>query len=104
MTATTVWSITQLDRLASDGGVIVAHWTVTSVDGAYSASAYSTASFTPDPDAPDFIPYDDLTEEDVLTWVWADGVDKDATEASLAAQIAEQQNPTVLAGVPWVTP
>ena len=101
MTATTTWTISQLDRHASDGGVIVAHWRATSVDGEYSASAYSTASFTPDPAAPGFIPYDDLTEADVLAWVWADGVDKDATETALAAQIADQQNPTTLTGVPW---
>ena len=102
MTATTVWSIIQLDRIASDGGVIVAHWTVTSTEDDYTASAYGTASFAaPDPDAPGFIPYEDLTEDDVLGWVWNDGVDKDATEAALAANIAEQQNPAVLSGVPW---
>jgi len=100
MTATTLWTISQLDRHASDGGVIVAHWRATSVDGDFSASAYSTASFSPDPAAPGFIPYDDLTEADVLSWVWTE-VDQAATEAALAAQIADQQNPTTLTGVPW---
>ncbi len=42
-----------------------------------------------------------LTEEQVLAWCWASGVDKDATEAALAAQIEAQKNPVQAAGVPW---
>ncbi len=102
MTTTTTWNIIQLDRIVADGGVIVAHWTATAVDDDYTASAYGSASFAaPDPEAPGFIPYEDLTEDDVLEWVWADGVDKDATEEALAANIEGQKNPVVLSGVPW---
>lgn len=100
MTATITWKISQLDRNAADGGVTTAHWTVTAVDGDYSASAYSTAGFTPDPEAPGFVPYEELTEEDVLVWVW-DSVDKDAAEESLLKQIDAQKNPVVVSGTPW---
>ena len=95
------WTIAQLERNTADGGVIVAHWRVTAVDGDYSASAYGTAGFTYDASAPDFTPYDSLTEEMVLGWVWADGVDKDATEEALAAKIEADKNPVTAAGVPW---
>jgi hypothetical protein len=98
---TTTWTISQLDRSLSDGAVYTAHWQVVSVDGDYSASAYSTTSFTPDPASPDFVPYADLTEAEVLGWVWASGVDKDATEASLAEQIELQKNPVTATGTPW---
>jgi hypothetical protein len=47
------------------------------------------------------VAYDSITEEMALGWCWADGVDKDAIEASLAAQIEEDKNPTQAAGVPW---
>lgn len=97
---TTTWTIPQLDRTIPDGGVIVAHWRATATEGEYSAAAYGTASFTPDPTAQGFVPYEKLTEADVLTWVWGQ-VDKDATEASLAAQIDAQKNPTKATGVPW---
>ena len=97
---TTTWSIAQLDRNAANGGVTVAHWRVEAVDGEHSASAYGSAGFTPDASAPDFKPYDQLTQEDVLAWVWG-SVDKDATEASLAQQIEAQKNPVTLNGVPW---
>ena len=94
------WTIAQLERNTADGGVIVAHWRVTAVDGDYSASAYGTCGFSPDASAPDYIAYDQLTESDVLEWVYA-SVDKDSVEASLASQIDEQKNPTTEAGVPW---
>ena len=99
------WTISTLEHNVSDGGVIVAHWRVndseTVGDDTYSASAYSTCGFTPDASSPDYVPYDDLTEEMVLGWCFADGVDKDAIEASLTAQIEEQKNPTTEDGVPW---
>lgn len=97
---TITWSISQLDRNAADGGVIVAHWRATAIDGDYSASVYSTAGFTPDASAAGFKPYDDLTEDDVLVWVWG-SVDKDATEASLAEQIEAQKHPATINGLPW---
>ena len=97
---TITWSIGQMDRNAADGGVTVAHWRVTAVDGDYSASAYGTAGFTPDASAPDFKPYASLTQADVLAWVWG-SVDKAAAEASLAQQIEAQKNPVTLNGLPW---
>ena len=97
---TTTWSIGQLDRNAANGGVTVAHWRVEAVDGEHSASAYGSAGFTPDASAADFKPYDQLTQADVLAWVWG-SVDKAAAEASLAQQIEAQKNPVTLNGLPW---
>ena len=94
------WSIPNVERKTADGFVFVCHWRCTASDGDYSASSYGTCGFTPDAAAPDFKPYDALTEADVLAWVW-DAVDKDATEASLAANIEGQKNPTSASGVPW---
>ena len=99
------WTISTMERNTSDDGVIVAHWRVTDSetvgDDTYSASAYGTASFTPDASADDFVPYADLTESVVLGWCWDNGVDQSAVEASLTANIAEQKNPVTEDGVPW---
>ena len=96
----TTWTIAQLERNTADGGVVVAHWRATLTDGDYSASSYGTVGFTPDPTAPDFVPFESLTEADVLAWVY-ESVDKDATEESLASQIEDQKAPQTVAGVPW---
>ena len=96
--STIVWNVSQLDRQTSDGFVTTAHWTATATDGEYSASVYSTCSWS---DGSPTVPYASLTKETVLGWIWANGVDKDATEASLAAQIELQKNPVTAKGVPW---
>ena len=94
----TTWKIVQCDRLTADNFITTAHWTVNAIDDVYSASAYGTCGFAA---ATPAIPYDQVTMQEVLDWCWANGVDKDATEASLAAQIALQKNPVTAAGVPW---
>jgi len=96
----TTWTISTLERELADGGVVVAHWRATAVDGEHSASSYGTCGFTPDPSASGFIAYDSLTEADVIGWVQAE-LDKDAIEASLAAKIELDKNPTKGVGVPW---
>jgi hypothetical protein len=94
------WTIENLERNAADGGVIVAHWRATMKDGDYTASRYGTCSFTPDASAPGFVPYDQLTENDVIVWVWGQ-VDKIKTEAALTAKIEEQKAPATVSGLPW---
>lgn len=91
------WKISTLDREVSNGFVTTAHWQATAVDGDYTASAYSTVSW---PEGTPTIAYDNLTEATVLGWVW-ESVDKDATEASLAAQIELLKNPVSASGTPW---
>lgn len=92
------WTISQLDRRTSDDFVTTAYWAALAVDGNYSANVYATCSWY---EGQPTVPYADLTEEEVLEWVWASGVDKAATEAALAAQINAQKNPVSAAGVPW---
>ena len=104
--STTEYDIQPADM---DGAIIVAHWrcnaeqTEGTGDDAvtYSDSSYGTAGFTPDPSSSDWVDYDSITEEVALGWCWANGVDKDAIEASLQASIDLQKNPTQASGVPW---
>jgi hypothetical protein len=92
------WTISTLDRETSNNFVITAHWQCTAVDGNYTASIYSTCSWA---EGAPTIPYDELTQETVLAWCWASGVDKDATEAALAQNIELQKNPVTATGTPW---
>jgi len=94
---TTTWTISQLDRNTANGFVTTAHWQATAVDGEHTASIYSTASWA---DGTVNTPYENLTPETVLGWVW-ESVDKTATEAALAAQIALQKAPVTASGTPW---
>ena len=106
--ATTInWTISQLDCKPQEDGktdvVVTAHWQCTGTDGEYSAQVYGTAGFTYTPESP-FTPYADLTESQVLSWCWENGVDKDATEANVEGQIENQINPPVVnPPLPWET-
>jgi hypothetical protein len=70
------------------------------VDADYSGTVYATTSFPVVQGA--FTPYADLTLDQVLGWVWANGVDKAATEAAVEGQIEAQRNPPIVAPpLPW---
>jgi hypothetical protein len=102
------WNVVQMDAYPEQDGetdvVFTVHWTLGGTDGTYSGSTYGSCGVTVDPVEP-FTPYADLTQNQVLGWVWSSGVDKDAQEANLAAQIENQINPTVVTPpLPWVEP
>jgi hypothetical protein len=102
------WTISAMDCKVSEDNlsdvVFNVHWrcSATEVDGdkTYSASVYSTCS-VPGPGTP-FTPYADLTQEQVLGWIWANGVNKAATEAAVQQQIELQKHPVVVSPpLPW---
>jgi hypothetical protein len=98
MAITYTWNVSQTEYLTSDKFITTAHWQCNAVDGEYQTSTYSTCGWqagTPT------IAYADVTMAEVLNWIWASNVDKAATEASLAQQIAQLKNPVSASGVPW---
>jgi hypothetical protein len=95
---TITWTITDTNYETKNGFITTAHWTASAVDGDYTASIYSTCSWA---DGSPTVPYADVTESEVLQWVWDSGVSKDATEAALAQNIELQKNPVTATGTPW---
>jgi hypothetical protein len=82
--------------------VITADWRCNGTQDQYSGTCYGSTSFAP-PSGSGFTPYEDLTQEQVLNWCYANGVDKTAIEANVTAQIENQINPPVIAPpLPWV--
>ena len=94
--ATHTWKVVSLDAQPSHDGhsnvINTVHWTLTGVDGGNTASAYGSVGVTYDADAL-FTEYDNLTEADVLAWVW-DSVDKTEQEANVDNQLAELASPS----------
>jgi hypothetical protein len=98
------WIIEALDCKPQEGDltdvVITAHWRCNGTDGTFGATVYGTCSFS-QPEG-SFTPYADLTQDQVLSWCWSSGVDKDATEANIDTQIANQVNPPIVTPpLPW---
>lgn len=81
-------------------------WRCNATEQEASASAYGSSSFAVS-NAEDsftaFIPFDQLTEALVLSWVWGSGIDKEAVEAALKQQIDSILKPAVvIAPLPWL--
>jgi hypothetical protein len=106
---TTTWSIDWLQASTQEINghaevVLSAGWRLTGIDGEYSSATYSTVSFPQPEEGGAYTPYADLTEAQVLGWVWENGVDKDAAEASVTEQVANLVNaPVVIPPLPWAS-
>jgi len=109
MSATITWQIQWMQAYPQYDGetdvVISAGWicdgTQVEEDKTYTSSIYNSTSFTLNPEQP-FTPYADLTQEQVLGWVWTSGVNQAATEAAVQQQIDNLINPPVIQPpLPW---
>jgi hypothetical protein len=102
---TILWLIERLLVKPTEGSntdvVITADWRCNGTDETYSGTCYGSCSFQPPSGS--FTPYEDLTQDQVLQWCYENGVDKNAIEANVTAQIENQINPPVVTlPLPWV--
>lgn len=95
------WKIEQCEYDLETGGITAAHWRVTAVDGDIVVSTYGSCDFKPAADSADFKPFADVTEADVLSWVWG-SVPKEDTETGLKVRMEAKKQPVTTTGVPWV--
>jgi len=100
------WIIERLLVKPTEGSetnvVITADWRCNGSQESFSGTCYGSASFQP-PSGSGFTPYEDLTEAQVLSWCFANGVDQSAIEANVTQQINDQINPPIIAPpLPWV--
>ena len=72
--------------------VVNALWTVTGVDGQYTASIDGNTMFSSQ-QGPDFIPYDQLTEATVIGWIPAQQIE--SAQACVQGQIDSMITPPV---------
>ena len=97
MANTYSWKINQLDAKIQEGElsnvIYVIHYNYIAVDptGEYTASSVSTLAVEYNPEST-FIPYEDLTKEDVVGWLEA-GIDVSILQEALDNQINLQINP-----------
>ena len=103
------WTISQLNCIPDLNGMldycVVSHWRVTGGDGeGHSGQVYSTVSFAVDPDKPNFVPYEDITEAMAIQWT-QDALGEEQVAAiytSIDSQIENQINPPIVTPpLPW---
>jgi hypothetical protein len=101
---TITWSITAMDcyPLAQGQADVVfnVHWTCNGTQDTYSASIINTCQVEFTGGA--YTPYDQLTQEQVLGWIWSNGVDQSAVETAVEQMVQQQANPPVVTPpLPW---
>ena len=114
MAITTTWSVSDMTHKDSDGGVSIVYWSlIAQSDGtpSYSATEGGKLRCTADPSASDYIAYADLTEANVLGWVYSSLIVDDETAAEAKARIEAERTAKVQGqidraaadstGVPW---
>ena len=111
MAITTTWSVSDMTHKDSDGGVFLVYWSLIATDGTYSAQEGGKLRCTADPSASDYIAYADLTEADVLGWVYSSLIIDDETAAEAKARIEAERTAKVQGqidraaanstGLPW---
>jgi len=106
MATQTIWAIRAMNCYPNlenvQNAVFAIHWTCIATDGVFdtalNASCVTPITFE------NFTPYDQLTQDQVLGWIWANGVDQTATEAAVKQQIQNQINPPVVTPtLPWIS-
>lgn len=108
MTTTIIWTVEKLERRSSDGFVTSASWVASMQNdvpnGEDTMLVYQARKngVTKWEDGQPTTPYEQLTQEQVLGWIF-ESEDKTAIESELSETIEAKKNPVSLTGVPWPT-
>ena len=108
MNNTYTWTITALDCIPEindrSNYVVIAHWLCEGSDGVYTGQQVGTVTFVVDPYKTDYVPYQDLTEAEVIVWT-QDALGADTVQLiyrTIDTQIQAQVNPAVVQPpLPW---
>ena len=114
MAITCTWSVSDMQHTDATGGVFLVYWScVAASDGtpSYTATEGGKLRCDPDPSSSDYIPYADLTENDVLGWVYNSLIEGEETADEAKARIEANRQGKVDAqvarktaeatGTPW---
>ena len=114
MAITNTWSVNNMQHTDADGGVFLVYWSMVAQsdgDTVYSASEGGKLRCEYDASSPTYIPYADLTESDVLEWVYTSLIEGDETAAEAKARVEADRDgkvqkqidaaATTASDVPW---
>lgn len=116
MSNTYTWKIDWITTIPTEDNldkiVIRVGWSCYTDDGEYSAKHSGFMQYAPRSDMNDFIPYNQLTEEQLLTWAWNSALHKTTTEEGVQQLLQsktfliDHQYPTMdhydVTPLPWI--
>lgn len=98
------WKIVSVDVEPAVQGhsnvVVMARWVCQASEGGKSAAQLGATALGAPGNA--FVAYNDLTEQNVLDFCWASGLDRQAVEAKATADLQKTlESSTVVLDLPW---
>ena len=106
----TIQYVTTIEKMYTvpnpTGYVVNIIFEVSGTDGTNTASIGGNINFTPEQNQPDFVPYDQLTEAQVIGWINAATDNQANYYANIDGQIASIVNPPVSPSsqaLPWAS-
>ena len=112
MAISTTWSVSNMTRNEADGGIVTVYWSCVASDGTFSATEGGKLRCEPDASADGFVAYADLSEADVLGWVYTSLIEEEETADEAKARIEANRTGKVQGqidrasaqaeGMPWV--
>ena len=95
------WGISQVKRTQDTKVVLIVEWFCEIKDGRFHEVQYGEVQLNNrNPSEPDFIPFEQITEQQIMNWVF-EKIDKAGIEAKLTANINEQKAPALVSELPW---
>jgi hypothetical protein len=108
MTISIVWKVDKIECQVGHYGIdrfISKIWysvTATGTDGEISATGATEGFASIQPIGDEFSQLDDLTEAQVVSWLWDNGVDRVSAETEVTRQVNEKLYPAVIIiDSPW---
>ena len=111
MAITCTWNVNDMQRKEADGGVFLVYWSCVASDGTYSATEGGKLRCEPDPSSPNYVAYEDLTQDIVLGWVYDSLIEGEETAEEAKARIEANRSGKVqgqidransdASGLPW---
>ena len=86
------------------GYVVTVNFIVSGTDGTYTANIDGSIQFTPEQNQPDFVPYDQLTQDEVMGWINTATNNQENYYANVQGQINSMITPPVSPSsqpLPW---
>jgi len=110
MSITTTWEINNMKRNTTDDGVFEVFWSVWAVrEEKYVTEINGSIELTPDPTSDSFISYENLSQDNVISWVHGN-LDRNVIEQAVTDKlntlhpiVNEENVPVSSNGIPWAS-
>jgi len=99
-----LFKIKNLERTLPSGVVFKVHYIASITDNELIAETYDSLIVSGNPNDSNFIPFDELTEDNVIQWIKDIlGTEKIIEiKKNLLQQIESEKTPKISSGIPWV--